>query len=160
MQATIRLKISKCGTGALALVAAIALTCAPAAASDIPAPKVNSAAAGMLPEAVKSRGEIHVVSTFGYAPQQYFGEDGKTPLGNCTACFLKSSKTLSAIFRDDPSIADWWIRMEETARPSKPSGASFRIDRPNYRQLRDAAVAQRGFDFGEADELAECHCTE
>src|SRR5262245_13729410 len=68
-------------SGGLTLVAVMALACASASASDIPAPKLNSAAAGLLPEALKSRGEIHVVSTFGYAPQQYFGEDGKTPLG-------------------------------------------------------------------------------
>ncbi|MGH7003137.1 MAG: ABC transporter substrate-binding protein [Alphaproteobacteria bacterium] len=65
----------------MALIAVMALTSAPALASDIPVPKLNGTAAGLLPEAVKSRGEIHVVSTFGYAPQQYFGEDGKTPLG-------------------------------------------------------------------------------
>jgi polar amino acid transport system substrate-binding protein len=65
----------------LALFAAMALTCAPVLANEIPVPKVNSAAAALLPQAVKARGEIHVVSTFGYAPQQYFGEDGKTPLG-------------------------------------------------------------------------------
>jgi polar amino acid transport system substrate-binding protein len=76
-----RLKTASCGTGVMALLAAMALTCAPAIASDIPAPKLNAAAAALLPEAVKSRGEIHIVSTFGYAPQQYFGEDGKTPMG-------------------------------------------------------------------------------
>jgi hypothetical protein len=86
--------------------------------------------------------------------------DGKTPLGNCDACFLKSTKILSAIFRDDPSVADWWIRMEDEARPDKPAAGLFRKDRPNYRQLRDADVAQRGFDFGEADAMAECYCTE
>jgi polar amino acid transport system substrate-binding protein len=73
--------VARCGAGATAFLAALALACAPAVAADIPVPKVNSTAAGLLPAAVKSRGEIHVVSTFGYAPQQYFGEDGKTPLG-------------------------------------------------------------------------------
>jgi polar amino acid transport system substrate-binding protein len=81
MRATTRTKVTRSGTGALALVAAMAFLCAPALASDIPVPKLNSTAAGLLPDAIKSRGEIHVVSTFGYAPQQYFGEDGKTPLG-------------------------------------------------------------------------------
>ena len=81
MRATRGMTVARCGTGAAAFLAVMALACAPALASDIPVPKVNSAAAGLLPEAIKSRGEIHVVSTFGYAPQQYFGEDGKTPLG-------------------------------------------------------------------------------
>ncbi len=86
--------------------------------------------------------------------------NGKTPLGNCTACFLKSSKTLAAIFAEDPSTADWWIRMEGIATPNKPSGARFRNDRPSYQQMKDAVLAQRAFDFGEADELADCFCTE
>jgi 3'-phosphoadenosine 5'-phosphosulfate sulfotransferase (PAPS reductase)/FAD synthetase len=85
---------------------------------------------------------------------------GKTPLGNCTGCFLKSAKTLSAIFRNNPAEADWWIRMEEEARPSKPSGGFFRIDRPSYRQMRDAVLAQKEMDFGERDGLSECYCTE
>jgi polar amino acid transport system substrate-binding protein len=81
MRAATRSKGERCGTGLLVLVAAMAFTSVTAIASEIPVPKLNSAAASLLPEAVKSRGEIHVVSTFGYAPQQYFGEDGKTPLG-------------------------------------------------------------------------------
>ena len=83
---------------------------------------------------------------------------GKTPLGNGDACFLKSAGTLSAIFRADPAAADWWIRMEETTRSSRPLGARFRKDRPGYRDLRDAVLDQRGFDFGEADARAECFC--
>jgi polar amino acid transport system substrate-binding protein len=81
MLAVTRSKVGRGGAGALALIALMALMGATAHAADIPVPKLNSAAAGLLPEAVKSRGSIHVVSTFGYAPQQYFGEDGKTPLG-------------------------------------------------------------------------------
>ncbi len=83
---------------------------------------------------------------------------GRTPHGNCVGCFLKSAKTLSAIFAEDPSAADWWIRMEAAATPNKPSGARFRNDRPSYRQMRDAALARRAFDFGEADALSDCLC--
>lgn len=84
--------------------------------------------------------------------------DGKTPAGNCDLCFLKSSKTIPALLRTDPSLADWWIRMEEEARPSKPLGAFFRKDRPSYRKLREAVERQCGVDFGERDALAECFC--
>ena len=83
---------------------------------------------------------------------------GKTPAGNCDLCFLKSAKTISALLRTDPSLADWWIRMEEEARPSKPLGAFFRKDRPSYRQLREAVERQCDLDFGERDALAECLC--
>lgn len=84
--------------------------------------------------------------------------DGKTPAGNCDLCFLKSSKTISALLRSDPSLADWWIRMEEEARPSKPLGAFFRKDRPSYRKLREAVKHHCDRDFGERDALAECFC--
>jgi 3'-phosphoadenosine 5'-phosphosulfate sulfotransferase (PAPS reductase)/FAD synthetase len=86
--------------------------------------------------------------------------DGKTPAGNCDLCFLKSAGTISALLRSDPSLADWWIRMEEESRPSKPTGALFRKDRPNYRRMRDAVLAQQDMDFGERDALAECFCHE
>ena len=47
----------------------------------------------------------------------------------------------------DPSLADWWIRMEEEAgRPSR-SAAFFRKDRPNYRRMRDAVLAEQGHGF-------------
>jgi 3'-phosphoadenosine 5'-phosphosulfate sulfotransferase (PAPS reductase)/FAD synthetase len=86
--------------------------------------------------------------------------DGKTPAGNCDLCFLKSAKTISALLRADPNLADWWIRMEQEARPSKPLGAVFRKDRPNYRHLQAAVLAERAVDFGEQDGLAECYCHE
>lgn len=86
--------------------------------------------------------------------------DGKTPAGNCDLCYLKSAKTITAILKADPSLADWWIRMEAEARPSKPLGAVFRKDRPNYRRMKEAVLAERGLDFGERDGLAECYCHE
>lgn len=84
--------------------------------------------------------------------------NGKTPAGNCDLCFLKSAKTITALVRANPSLADWWIRMEEEARPSKPLGAFFRKDRPSYRQMTEAVERQQGLDFGEQDTLAECFC--
>jgi 3'-phosphoadenosine 5'-phosphosulfate sulfotransferase (PAPS reductase)/FAD synthetase len=85
---------------------------------------------------------------------------GKTPAGNCDLCFLKSAQTISSILRSDPSLAEWWIRMEEEATPSTPLGGVFRKDRPNYRRMRDAVFAQQDMDFGERDALAECFCHE
>jgi 3'-phosphoadenosine 5'-phosphosulfate sulfotransferase (PAPS reductase)/FAD synthetase len=86
--------------------------------------------------------------------------DGKTPAGNCDLCFLKSAKTISSLIRQDPGLADWWIRQEEEARPSKPTGALFRKDRPSYRSIRQAVLEQQDMGFGNADTLAECYCTE
>ncbi len=84
--------------------------------------------------------------------------DGKTPAGNCDLCFLKSAKTIASLIRSDPSLADWWFRMEEEARPSKPLGAVFRKDRPGYRRMRQAVLDERDLNFGDRDALAECHC--
>jgi 3'-phosphoadenosine 5'-phosphosulfate sulfotransferase (PAPS reductase)/FAD synthetase len=86
--------------------------------------------------------------------------DGKTPAGNCDLCFLKSAKTISAILRADPGLADWWIKMEDEARPNTPLAGLFRKDRPNYRRMRDAVLAEQGMDFGDRDALAECFCHE
>ena len=86
--------------------------------------------------------------------------DGKTPAGNCDLCFLKIAQTISAILRTDPGLADWWIRMEDQARPNTPLAGVFRKDRPNYRRMRDAVLAEQAMDFGEQDRLAECFCHE
>jgi hypothetical protein len=86
--------------------------------------------------------------------------EGKTPAGNCDLCFLKSAKTISALLRSDPALADWWIRMEEEARPDSPRAGFFRKDRPSYRRIKDAVLAQRALDFGERDALADCFCHE
>ena len=67
---------------------------------------------------------------------------------------------MSALIAADPSLADWWIRMEEEARPSKPLGAFFRKDRPCYRKMRDAVLERKQMNFGEADALSECYCTD
>jgi 3'-phosphoadenosine 5'-phosphosulfate sulfotransferase (PAPS reductase)/FAD synthetase len=84
--------------------------------------------------------------------------DGKTPAGNCDLCYLKSAKVIASMLEADPALADWWIRMEEEARPSKPLGALFRKDRPNYRQMKSAVLSRRAMDFGEQDALSECFC--
>jgi 3'-phosphoadenosine 5'-phosphosulfate sulfotransferase (PAPS reductase)/FAD synthetase len=82
----------------------------------------------------------------------------KTPAGNCDLCFLKSAKTISALLRSDPAMADWWIRMEEESQPASPLAGFFRKDRPSYRRMRDAVLAEKDMDFGEQDGLAECFC--
>lgn len=83
---------------------------------------------------------------------------GRTPLGNCDLCFLKSAATISAILRVNPDSADWWIEAEAEARASKPLGARFRADRPGYAEMLAATKAQRDFDFGTRDELLDCFC--
>jgi len=50
--------------------------------------------------------------------------------------------------------------MEEEARPASPLAAFFHKDRPSYRRMKDAVLAQQAVDFGEQDGLAECYCHE
>lgn len=85
---------------------------------------------------------------------------GRTPLGNCDLCFLKSAATISAIMVARPSRAHWWIEAEARARASKPNGARFRSDRPNYAALFQATKDQTPFDFGDIDEINDCFCGE
>ncbi|WP_230789344.1 phosphoadenosine phosphosulfate reductase family protein [Aurantimonas coralicida] len=63
--------------------------------------------------------------------------------GNCDLCFLKGRDKLAAVIRDDPSRADWWIRMEEAAKCSMPAGARFK----KVESFRDLAAFVR--DQGE-----------
>lgn len=84
--------------------------------------------------------------------------NGKTALGNCDLCFLKSAATISAIMRANPESARWWIEAEAEALASKPSGARFRQDRPSYAEMLKATKEQRSIDFGTRDELIDCFC--
>ena len=69
--------------------------------------------------------------------------------GNCTLCFLKGVSIRSAIMRDRPDLAQWWIDQE------RRTGGRFRSDAPTYAQLLNAP------QFPEmADDLStiECFC--
>lgn len=62
---------------------------------------------------------------------------GKTPLGNCDGCFLKSEWNLTALCTMAPERHAWWERMEALAGElsSNPSGATF-SKRYSRRDLR------------------------
>lgn len=56
--------------------------------------------------------------------------DGRTQLGNCDGCFLKSEAARAALARDYPERAQWWADMEALAQSisSRPNDARFRED--------------------------------
>lgn len=56
--------------------------------------------------------------------------DGRTSLGNCDGCFLKSEAHRAALVRDYPERAQWWADMEALAQSisSRPDDARFRED--------------------------------
>lgn len=51
--------------------------------------------------------------------------NGKTPLGNCDLCFMKSEANIAGIMRDYPDRAKWWIELEESISASKGKLAQF-----------------------------------
>lgn len=52
---------------------------------------------------------------------------GKTPLGNCDGCFLKSEANLAALARDYPERHQWWQDMEDMVSEwTLGRGARFR----------------------------------
>lgn len=52
---------------------------------------------------------------------------GKTPLGNCDGCFLKSEANLAALARDYPERHQWWPDMEDMVSEwTLGMGAKFR----------------------------------
>jgi 3'-phosphoadenosine 5'-phosphosulfate sulfotransferase (PAPS reductase)/FAD synthetase len=80
--------------------------------------------------------------------------NGKTPHGNCDLCFLKAAKIITALIREEPARADWWIEQERAC------GATFRKDRADYAAILDSVLNQHDMDFGEIDALADCFCHE
>lgn len=53
--------------------------------------------------------------------------NGKTPLGNCDGCFLKSEANLAALARDYPERHQWWQDMEElVSQTARGAAARFR----------------------------------
>jgi 3'-phosphoadenosine 5'-phosphosulfate sulfotransferase (PAPS reductase)/FAD synthetase len=84
--------------------------------------------------------------------------DGVTPNGNCDLCFLKGGKRVFSLIEEKPERALWWMAQEERRLADKPSGNLFRKDRPSYRQMYEAALAQSGFCFADGD-IADCYCT-
>jgi 3'-phosphoadenosine 5'-phosphosulfate sulfotransferase (PAPS reductase)/FAD synthetase len=74
--------------------------------------------------------------------------DGRTQLGNCDGCFLKSEAARAALARDYPERAKWWADMEELAQSilSRPDYARFRED-GTYRSLIDFIDRQGDWVF-------------
>lgn len=84
---------------------------------------------------------------------------GKTLGGNCDLCFLKSAANIAATIKADPSSADWWVEQEERQLGVvSPQARRFRVDRPTYREMRDAISAQ-GDLFDDLTAI-ECACTD
>lgn len=74
---------------------------------------------------------------------------GKTPLGNCDGCFLKSEKSQAALAREYPERHEWWERMELwVSQFTLGDGAKFRKEF-SKRELRSFVEAQGDWIFDE-----------
>lgn len=82
---------------------------------------------------------------------------GRTTGGNCSLCFLKPAAQVLSLISEKPERAVWWVRMEALSLASKPSGASFRNDRPSYAEMLKFAAEQRDM-FDHDEEGLACFC--
>ena len=82
---------------------------------------------------------------------------GRTLAGNCDLCFLKPANQIATLIAENPKRAIWWANMEALALASKPSGATFRKDRPNYESMVKFAAEQLTV-FDDTEEGIACFC--
>ena len=82
---------------------------------------------------------------------------GRTLAGNCDLCFLKPANQVATLIAEKPERAIWWANMEALALASKPSGATFRKDRPNYESMVKFAAEQLTV-FDDTEEGIACFC--
>jgi len=83
--------------------------------------------------------------------------NGVTYHGNCDLCFLKGANQTFRLIKEKPERALWWAKMEKQTLASKPSGATFRKDRPSYQQMYEYALRQDDM-FTEDTETISCFC--
>mgnify|MGYP003862152425 CR=1 FL=1 len=102
--------------------------------------------------------------------------NGRTMHGNCDLCFLKGAKQVYALIREQPKRALWWIAQESkiaSGGPGAPaafglegrslfcdSGTKFRMDRPSYARMYQAALAQSEMFEWDDEALEDCACTD
>jgi len=82
---------------------------------------------------------------------------GRTLAGNCDLCFLKPANQIATLIAEKPERAIWWANMEALALASKPSGATFRKDRPGYASMMQFASEQLTV-FDDTEEGIACFC--
>ena len=80
---------------------------------------------------------------------------GKTPLGNCDGCFLKSEANIAALARDYPERHQWWQDMEDMVSEWTPGmGARFR-EEYSRREIRSMVDRQGDWIFNAPDALCQ-----
>ena len=81
--------------------------------------------------------------------------NGKTPLGNCDGCFLKSEASRAHLAKEHPERFAWWVEMEEMAKRNGWAGKNPVFNYGGtYRQLADF-VDRQGTIFDETAEYCQ-----
>ena len=81
-------------------------------------------------------------------------------LSNCDLCFLKTRQQRQNIMRDNPELADWWIRMESLLQTKQGAPARFLKD-GSYSQVLATATRPSLFDGVDTEtEATDCACTD
>ena len=75
------------------------------------------------------------------------GVNGRTPLGNCDGCFLKSEATQYALARDHPERHAWWERMEAMALSGDRARNLGHRFRSEYSKASLSRMAREQGDF-------------
>jgi 3'-phosphoadenosine 5'-phosphosulfate sulfotransferase (PAPS reductase)/FAD synthetase len=88
--------------------------------------------------------------------------NGKTPLGNCDLCFLKSQAILAGIARDFPERMAWWTGIEARAEElGATSGATFRPPvKSSHTMIADTVARQGTLPMVLDDDGIDCFCTD
>ena len=81
--------------------------------------------------------------------------DNDQSFGNCDMCFLKARWMIERVMIANPERAQWWIDQEAKI------GATFRSDRPSYKEMFIQITTQgRLFDAPKDESTMPCDCTE
>ena len=72
---------------------------------------------------------------------------------------MKGVDNVLSQIRLEPSIADFWIGLEEMCSQHHGKPVVFNKDRPSYKRLKEIALEQPDFFTGDTDNLP-CNCTD
>ena len=88
--------------------------------------------------------------------------NGKTMHGNCDLCFLKGADQILSLIREKPERAIWWMEQEKRmlGKSRTPASATFRSDRPSYKQMYEMALNQGEMFKFDDEPLEDCACTD
>jgi len=105
-----------------------------------------------------SKAKVTVQDVRAFWKEQAFDLHLLSHEGNCDLCFLKTRGKRSEIIRQMPELAEWWIRVEQGAKPYKKDTNRFILGE-TYADHRDGVLSSPMLALPEPDDNehdAEC----